>query len=555
MTQAADAALPGSSREIDEERGVTADARTVAIWTLVSRITGFGRVAIIAAVLGPTYFGNLFQTVLLIPYVLCELLARSMIPALLAPPMVQAYARNDGKSARLIAQSLLGAVLLVFSAAALLGILAAPYVLWIVTLAVPDAAVRAEQISLGGTLLVIMMPQMVLYGLVGVGIGVQHANRRFAFATAATSIENIATIGVMGVTALVFGVGLDIHGISAAELWLLGLGSTSAVALHAAAQWWGAYRLGVPLLPNARWEPQTSGIIRRLIPSAASAGLNSLGWLALTIASGRIPGGAAAFQIGRTFFNLPNALSAWPVAFAQLPRLSQHFAVGAMDEFGRIYRRSLQLALFAAIPGALLFVGMSKILAGAVAFGDMNNAAAIGMIAAVLIGLGPGIVGEAIFIVSSTATLARLDAASSFYAMAIRVLIVLAGIPLALACGGTETSLLLLAMSFSVGTFIAAIFLSLRVQGRPSWAARESARWTIANLAISLVAIAPVALLTRGLQFDEAHSATRFAVALFLIAISAGIYFALQYLRGSPELRNFFNLARATTASPDGSKP
>ena len=31
---------------------------TVSAWTLVSRVTGFARVAVIAAALGPTYFGN-----------------------------------------------------------------------------------------------------------------------------------------------------------------------------------------------------------------------------------------------------------------------------------------------------------------------------------------------------------------------------------------------------------------------------------------------------------------------------------------------------------------
>ncbi len=39
---------------------LAAHSRTVALGTLVSRITGFGRVAALAAVLGPTYFGNLF---------------------------------------------------------------------------------------------------------------------------------------------------------------------------------------------------------------------------------------------------------------------------------------------------------------------------------------------------------------------------------------------------------------------------------------------------------------------------------------------------------------
>lgn len=36
-------------------------AQTVFVWAVASRLTGFLRVALIAAVLGPTFFGNLHQ--------------------------------------------------------------------------------------------------------------------------------------------------------------------------------------------------------------------------------------------------------------------------------------------------------------------------------------------------------------------------------------------------------------------------------------------------------------------------------------------------------------
>jgi len=37
------------------------DSITVAVWTLVSRITGLLRFAVVGAVLGPTFFGNTYQ--------------------------------------------------------------------------------------------------------------------------------------------------------------------------------------------------------------------------------------------------------------------------------------------------------------------------------------------------------------------------------------------------------------------------------------------------------------------------------------------------------------
>lgn len=55
------------SRTSGESAGLVADSRTLAAWILVSRITGFARVATMAAVLGPTFFGNIYQLTALLP--------------------------------------------------------------------------------------------------------------------------------------------------------------------------------------------------------------------------------------------------------------------------------------------------------------------------------------------------------------------------------------------------------------------------------------------------------------------------------------------------------
>ena len=62
----------------------------VALWTLVSRSTGFVRAAIVAAVLGPTYFGNTYQATTQVPALIFEFLTGSLFASLLVPALVRA---------------------------------------------------------------------------------------------------------------------------------------------------------------------------------------------------------------------------------------------------------------------------------------------------------------------------------------------------------------------------------------------------------------------------------------------------------------------------------
>jgi peptidoglycan biosynthesis protein MviN/MurJ (putative lipid II flippase) len=103
----------GPSAEIT---ALASDSRTAAIWTLVSRITGFGRVVSVAAVLGPTYFGNLFQTLNVLPNLVHDLLAGSLVTAMLVPPLSRCIEGKDLLGARRLATGFLGFVLLVFLA-------------------------------------------------------------------------------------------------------------------------------------------------------------------------------------------------------------------------------------------------------------------------------------------------------------------------------------------------------------------------------------------------------------------------------------------------------
>ena len=212
---------------------------SVGAWTLISRITGFARLAAIAAVLGPTFFGNLFQTANQLPNLAFELVAGQLIASLLMPALVVHLDADDRVSSERLAGGFLGLVLALFAVVGSLITLLGPLVTRLLGLGVDDAAVRQDLVRLGWPLLAVVMPQLALYGFIGVANAVQNARHRFGLAAAAPVIENLVVIGAVVVFRIRSGGGSDLADAGYGDVLLLGLGSTLGVALHAALQWWG----------------------------------------------------------------------------------------------------------------------------------------------------------------------------------------------------------------------------------------------------------------------------------------------------------------------------
>ena len=526
------------SRAVTDAMGMAADSRTVAAWILASRVTGFGRVTALAAVLGPTYFGNLFQACAVLPSTLYGLFAGSLVSALLVPPLVRRIDRGEGDGARRVANGVLGMMTLVMLALAVLLVLAGPVLVAVLTLGVADPAVRNQQLRLGLPLLPIMMPQLVLYAVAGAGVAVQQAHGRFALAAAAPALENVVFIFVLVASALLFGTGTDPRDVGMPQLLLLGLGTTAAVALHAGAQWWGAWRAGIALVPTAHWnEEEIRSILRRGGSSIGYTGLHWTGFLSLLITGGTVPGGVAAFQIAYNVCQVPVALTATPLAAAQLPRLSRSHDRNMAGEFGETYRTSLRLTLFAVLPIAVILVAIPHALAQAVAFGEMAKPAAVALIAAGLGSLGAGVVGEAIFVLATSAAYARHDVKTPLYAMTLRFVMVGAGVALARTTSDDVRLLWTLGATLTGANLLAGAYLNWRqLRTLPGRDAGGFAAAT-AGLAISALSALPAVLVTAWLSGEGGTALRHGAVAIAAVSASMAAYLGLQTLRESPELR------------------
>src|SRR6266704_3514916 len=258
------------SQDLPASVSVLRNSVAGSVWTVVSRLTGLGRAMVVGAVLGATYLGNTYQAVNSIPNLIYyQLLAGSLFASLLVPPLIRHVDSGDRERAGALVTGFLGTLLLVATAVAATVVAVGPLVVRILALGVPDRA-------------------------------------------AAPALESLGMIAVLGTAAVLFGTGAEITHVSAPQLALLGVGTTLAVALHAACQWCGARSVGVTLLPRVGWpDPEVRRILRRIVPTLAFTGLAALQVFALMVVASRVRGGLVAFQLALNFFYLPTAVVTW----------------------------------------------------------------------------------------------------------------------------------------------------------------------------------------------------------------------------------------------------
>jgi putative peptidoglycan lipid II flippase len=394
---------------------------------------------------------------------------------------------------------------------------------------------------LGIELALTLMPQIVLYGIVGTAVAVQQAHGRFALAAAAPAVENLGIIAVLSTSAVVFGTGVDIDAISTRQVMLLGLGTTAAVAVHAGLQWWGAYRLGVALVPRPDdWrEP---GVRTMLLQGSSSIGYTGLYWITFLLAlvsAGAIPGGVVAFQMASNLCQFPVALIALPLASAQLPRLSGNHHSNQLDEFRRTYWAGLRLAIFVALPASLILAAIPQTLARAIAFGEMRSLAGIALLAASIGGLGIGVVGESVFALATWSCYARNNKSTPFRAMVVRLVVAAVGIAIARTVVAGPFLLWTVGAAISAGNIAAGVYLHSRLR-RALRGISPLGGIGSGELILAIVSVVPAVLLANSLGSTSATIFTTVPLAVMAVIGSITTYLALHFLRGSLELKLVF---------------
>jgi putative peptidoglycan lipid II flippase len=511
----------------------TRDSVTVATWTAVSRVTGLARVAVVGAVLGATYLGNTYQFTNSVPNLMYYgLLGGALVSSLLVPQLVRHLASGDTRATARVASGFLGAATAAAVLAAPIALALVPAVLRAGSSGAPGG-VSAAQASAAMLLVALLIPQVVAYAVIASSAAVMNAHHRFALAAAAPALENVGSIAVLGVVWLRYGSGREITHVGNGELALLGGGTTAAVALHAAVQWWGARRTGVRLSLAPGWrDPEVRTVLRRASIAILQAGLWAIQVIVMLALANRVPGGVVAVLIALNFFFLPIALAATPIALSTLPRLAEYVHEQRWAAYQDSLNRAIALVFFACAPAAVGYLVLSRQLGNVVSFGSMSRSGPI--IAVSLAGLAVGVIGNAAFTVATYACYAREDASTPLRVMVVQAVVAVSIMATSLVAPG-RAALAVLTTGLAAGTLVGAALLLRRVhvpvrRGSPLSSSLVRTGWCALAMAAPTLAVAEIT------QRFVAGRPGQLA-ALFLGATTGlAVYVAGHRLTGSPEL-------------------
>lgn len=374
----------------------------MAAGTLVSRVLGFVRTALLAVAIGnTTLVADIFEKSNTIPNVVYLLLAGGMFNVVLVPQLIKAARRPDRGAD--YTSRLLTLTIVVLAAFAVLITLAAYPIIATLTRGWTE-----PMLALGTAFAVWTLPQIFFYGLYAVTGQVLNANARFGWYMWAPVLNNVIAIGVIISFIITFGqyAASDdqlTEWTTQQTIWLAA-GHTVGIIAQAALLLWPLSRLGLRLRPKfglkgmglastgriAGWTLVTMLIgnlanlaYMRLI-SGATAARQDLGQL-----SSAVPGETAA-NVAELIAILPHSVFVLSIATVLFNQLARAMDLGRYGRAREIINEGLRIfaipVMFCMVAVLVLAGPLGRIFAGSAA--DANLAgAAIGQLL-VLLALG-----------------------------------------------------------------------------------------------------------------------------------------------------------------------
>lgn len=480
----------------DRRHSAGRDSVTVAGWTLVSRITGLLRVLTIGAVLGPTYFANIFQTGYVLPNLIYSIIAGQILAMVVVPGVVRAIAGHGVPRAKDVLARMSGVLLIASAALAGLLALASPLLAWTLTFGIPDDAVRDRAHNLAILIIWFVAPQVVLYTIAALNTAAQQARGRFAIAAGAPAAENLGVMATMVAAAVVFGSGPDVAEVPMGLVVLLGVGSTLSVALHALLQVYGAVRAGVAARPSLSWrsDPDVVDLVRRLRRSVRVAASQAGAMYVVLALAATVPGGVFVLQVVYAVHHTVIALGAHAVSTAVLPRLSAAAHHDDLAGFAAHWRRGLSHAAIVGLPAIALIVVFAGPAADILARGEASQRIVVGQLTLCLMAVAATQLAGGLHNLGRQALFARLDVRGPGVAAFVQlvVTVVVAGSAMLAPPAGTSR-LFVLALAIVAGEAAGAgaVLLRLRAAFGPE---RFVDFRALARTALAVIAMLPVAL-------------------------------------------------------------
>ncbi|MEU5880451.1 lipid II flippase MurJ [Spirillospora sp. NPDC047279] len=335
-------------------RGLAGAAVVIGVITVLSRLAGFGRTYIFSQTVTTSCLSQAYFTATQFPAIVYEIVAGGALASMVVPVLAGPAERGDKEAVRRISSALLTwIVLLMVPLSLLMALLAGPIMNLMVGGDLGGCS-RSGIVSVGTDMLVIMAPQMIMYGLAVVLYGVLQSHRRFVAPALAPLMSSLVVIGAyLLYEPLGRGYENDLENLPLDAELVLAIGTAMGGVAMAVTAGFAAWRLRLGLRPTLSFPDGVARRVRRLaIAGLATVAAQQLSALLVVRLSYEGVGGALAnYQYAWAIYLLPWAILAVPIATSAFPMLSARVSEGDTARFDRITAATTRAVILVSCAG------------------------------------------------------------------------------------------------------------------------------------------------------------------------------------------------------------
>lgn len=472
-------------------------AATVSGLTLVSRVTGVIRDMLIARYFGASSETDAFYVAFRLPNMLRRLFAEGAFQQAFVPMLADVRESNPEGSERFINHVFTVLALAVFFAS-LLGVLAAPLLVWLIAGGLSD-----QSFDLATNLTRFMFPYIAFMSLVALAAAVLNTWKRFAIPAFTPVLLNLSFI----IFTVLLAPELE------EPIWALAVAVIVGGVLQLGTQFAALRRLGIRVRPasvkESLGDSNVCRVMKLMVPALFGVGVAQLSILINTNIASHLSSGAVTWlNFADRLMEFPTALLGVALGTVLLPGLSSAFAKGDYTRYNALLDRGLRLVFLVAVPASVGLWLTSEALVSFLFQGRNFTPADVQQTATAVIGYSVGLIGLISLKIVAPAFYARKDIRTPVKVAAWSLVIVQmvnlisvplfshAGLALSVGLGSVfNTSVLLLILRrrgiytplAGWGFAIVRVLVASLLMGAALWYAQTFVSWT--DMAWSLRAV------------------------------------------------------------------
>jgi putative peptidoglycan lipid II flippase len=319
---------------------------TIGGWTFASRILGFVRDMLIAAVLGAGPVADAFFLALRLPNMFRRLFGEGAFNAAFVPAFTASLTLDGPAKARVLAAHMSTLMTLWLSLLVVIGMIFMPQIMGVLTPGLVDEPVRFNLVV---ELSRITFPYLLFICLTALVSGVLNAADKFALAAGAPLLFNLCAI--ISLYALAPFVATPAHALA----W----GTMISGVLQLAMVVWACHKvgLGFPIISFPKITEDARQVLRRMVPGVLGASVTQLNLAIDMFIASWLPAGAISYlNYADRLAQLPLGVVGAAMSTALLPVLSRQLRGGKRLAAHRSMNRAIELSLALTLPAAIALI-------------------------------------------------------------------------------------------------------------------------------------------------------------------------------------------------------